>query len=73
MQQRYAVHCKDLGHECHEDGKVFGAVDYADAASQWAQYETTTVRITGLLAVPTRACCGYRWTLITSRTESLNR
>ena len=39
MAQRYAVHCTDLGHECHEDGKVFGAVDYADAASQWARHE----------------------------------
>ncbi len=39
MAQRYAVHCTDLGQECYEDGKVFGAVDYADAASQWARYE----------------------------------
>jgi len=39
MAQRYAVHCMDLGHECHENGKVFVAVDYSDAASQWARYE----------------------------------
>lgn len=39
MKQRYAVHCKDLGHECCEDGKVFAALDYADAATQWAQQE----------------------------------